>query len=121
MSPDVLAEMNEHVREQLIDLLAPEQVAEIASELDTDDAVAIIEDMEADEQQAVLQAMEPEDRAAIEDALSFPDESAGRLIQREFVPVPKHVPVGAVTDRLREDQYLQPGRASRRGRRWQGG
>src|SRR3546814_4908214 len=46
MSPDVLAEMNEHVREQLIDLLAPEQVAEIASELDTDDAVAIIEDME---------------------------------------------------------------------------
>src|SRR3546814_9200136 len=58
----------------LIDLLAPEQVAELASELDTDDAVAIIEDMEEDEQQAVLQAMEPEDRAAIEDALSFRSE-----------------------------------------------
>src|SRR3546814_17413134 len=71
----------------LIDLLAPEQVAELASELDTDDAVAIIEDMEEDEQQAVLQAMEPEDRAAIEDALSFPAESAGRLMQRDLVAV----------------------------------
>lgn len=106
VSPDVLAEMNDHVREQLIDLLAPEQVAEIASELDTDDAVAIIEDMEADDQQAVLQAMEPEDRAAIEDALSFPEETAGRLMQREYVAVPEHVTVGDVIDRLREDVEL---------------
>ena len=106
VSPDVLAEMNDHVRERLIDLLAPEQVAEIASELDTDDAVAIIEDMEEDEQQAVLQAMEPEDRAAIEDALSYPEETAGRLMQREYVAVPEHVTVGDVIDRLREDADL---------------
>ena len=106
LSPDVLAEMNEHVRERLIDLLAPEQVAEIAAELDTDDAVAIIEDMEADDRQAVLQAMEPEDRAAIEDALSFPEETAGRLMQREYVAVPEHVTVGDVIDRLREDGEL---------------
>ncbi len=106
LSPDVLAEMNEHVRERLIDLLAPEQVAEIASELDTDDAVAIIEDMEADEQQAVLDALDPEDRAAIEDALSFPEETAGRLMQRDLVAVPEHVTVGDVIDRLREDGDL---------------
>src|SRR3546814_5374475 len=93
LSADVLAEMNDYVREELIDLLAPEQVAELASELDTDDAVAIIEDMEADEQQAVLDAMEPEDRAAIEDALSFPEASAGRLMQRALVAVPEHVTV----------------------------
>ena len=103
LSADVLAEMNDYVREELIDLLAPEQVAELAAELDTDDAVAIIEDMEADEQQAVLDAMEPEDRAAIEDALSFPEESAGRLMQRDLVAVPEHVTVGDVIDRLRED------------------
>jgi len=103
LSADVLAEMNDYVREGLIDLLAPEQVAELASELDTDDAVAIIEDLEEDEQQAVLEAMEPEDRAAIEDALSFPEESAGRLMQREYVAVPEHVTVGDVIDRLRED------------------
>lgn len=106
LSADVLAEMNDYVREELIDLLAPEQVAELASELDTDDAVAIIEDMEEDEQQAVLEAMEPEDRAAIEDALSFPEETAGRLMQREFVAVPEHVTVGDVIDRLREDTDL---------------
>ncbi len=106
LSADVLAEMNDYVREELIDLLAPEQVAELASELDTDDAVAIIEDMEADEQQAVLDAMEPEDRAAIEDALSFPEESAGRLMQRDLVAVPEHVTVGDVIDRLREDTEL---------------
>ena len=106
LSADVLAEMNDYVREELIDLLAPEQVAELASELDTDDAVAIIEDMEADEQQAVLEAMEPEDRAAIEDALSFPEESAGRLMQRDLVAVPEHVTVGDVIDRLREDTDL---------------
>ncbi len=106
LSADVLAEMNDYVREELIDLLAPEQVAELASELDTDDAVAIIEDMEADEQQAVLDAMEPEDRAAIEDALSFPEESAGRLMQRDLVAVPEHVTVGDVIDRLREDAEL---------------
>ncbi|WP_188236938.1 magnesium transporter [Sphingopyxis sp. LK2115] len=106
LSADVLAEMNDYVREELIGLLAPEQVAELASELDTDDAVAIIEDMEADEQQAVLDAMEPEDRAAIEDALSFPEESAGRLMQRDLVAVPEHVTVGDVIDRLREDAEL---------------
>ncbi|MBJ7500400.1 MAG: magnesium transporter, partial [Sphingopyxis sp.] len=106
LSADVLAEMNDYVREELIDLLAPEQVAELASELDTDDAVAIIEDMEEDEQQAVLQAMEPEDRAAIEDALSFPEESAGRLMQRDLVAVPEHVTVGDVIDRLREGTDL---------------
>ncbi|WP_033073076.1 magnesium transporter [Sphingopyxis sp. MWB1] len=103
LSADVLAEMNDYVREELLDLLAPEQVAELAAELDTDDAVAIIEDMEVDEQQAVLRAMEPEDRAAIENALSFPEETAGRMMQREYVAVPEHVTVGDVIDRLRED------------------
>lgn len=106
LSADVLAEMNEYVREELIDLLDAEQVASFASELDTDDAVAIIEDMEADEQQAVLDALDPQDRAAIEDALSFPEESAGRLMQRDLVAVPEHVSVGDVIDMLREDRDL---------------
>ena len=69
---DVLAEMNEHVREELIDALEPHQVADIAGELETDDAVAIIEDLEEDEQRAVLRALDPDDRAAIEEALTYP-------------------------------------------------
>jgi magnesium transporter len=106
VSADVLAEMNDYVRDDLVELLAPEQLAEIASELDTDDAVAIIEDLEAEDQQAVLDAMEPQDRAAIEDALSYPEESAGRLMQRDMVAVAQHVTVGDVIDQLREDGDL---------------
>ena len=57
ISPDVLAEMNDYVREGLIDEMEPQQVADIAGQLDTDDAVALIEDLDADDQQAVLRAM----------------------------------------------------------------
>jgi magnesium transporter len=106
LDADVIAEMNDFVREALIDRLAPQQVADIAAELDTDDAVAIIEDMEAEDQQAVLRALAPDDRAAIEEALSFPEESAGRLMQRELIAVPEHWSVGQVIDYLRENQEL---------------
>src|SRR3546814_5974824 len=78
----------------------------IASELDTDDAVAIIEDLDADDQREVLRAMEPDDRAAIEEALSYPEESAGRLMQRELIAVPEHWTVGDVIDYLRADDAL---------------
>lgn len=103
---DVFAEMNDYVREDLIDELDASQVADIASELDTDDAVAIIEDMEPAEQREVLRAMEPDDRAAIEEALSYPEESAGRLMQRELIAVPEHWSVGDVIDYLRGNDDL---------------
>ncbi len=103
---DVIAEMNDYVREELIDTLDAAQVAHIAGELDTDDAVAIIEDMEEDDQRAVLRALAPDDRAAIEEALSYPEESAGRLMQRELIAVPEHLNVGQVIDYLRENQDL---------------
>ncbi|KQM64222.1 magnesium transporter [Sphingomonas sp. Leaf17] len=103
---DVFAEMNDYVRETLIDALEPHEVADIASELDTDDAVAIIEDMDEDEQRAVLRALDPDDRAAIEEALSYPEESAGRLMQRELIAVPEHWTVGDAIDFLRGHEEL---------------
>jgi len=103
---DVLAEMNEHVRETLLDALGPDELAKIAGELETDDAVAIIEDLKEDEQRAVLRAMEPDDRAAIEEALTYPEESAGRLMQRELIAVPEHWNVGQVIDYLRSTSDL---------------
>ncbi len=103
---DVLAEMNEWVRDELIDALAPHEVAELATQLDTDDAVAIIEEMEEEDQRAVLRAMEPDDRAAIEEALSYPEESAGRLMQRDLIAVPEHWTVGHVLDYLRSNEDL---------------
>ena len=99
---EVLSELNDYVRDDLIGDLAPEQVAGFAAELDTDDAVAMIEDMDDADQQAVLDALDPEDRAAIESALSYPEESAGRLMQRDLVAVPEHMTVGQVIDYLRD-------------------
>lgn len=106
LDADVFAEMNDYVREDLIDALDPHQVADIAAELDTDDAVAIIEDMEEEDQRAVLRALDPDDRAAIEEALSYPEESAGRLMQRELIAVPEHWTVGDVLDYLRGNEDL---------------
>ncbi|MDP9162666.1 MAG: magnesium transporter [Pseudomonadota bacterium] len=103
---DVIAELNDHVRELLIDEMEPQQVADLAGQLDTDDAVAILEDLEDDEQRAVLRAMEPDDRAAIEEALSYPEESAGRLMQRDLIAVPQHWTVGQVIDYLRSGDEL---------------
>ncbi|MEG3147812.1 magnesium transporter [Sphingomonas sp. RT2P30] len=103
---DVFAEMNDYVREDLIDALDPHQVADIAAELDTDDAVAIIEDMDAADQREVLRALDPDDRAAIEEALSYPEESAGRLMQRELIAVPEHWSVGDAIDYLRGHEEL---------------
>jgi magnesium transporter len=106
VSPDVLAELNEYVREDLLDELEPQQVADIAGQLDTDDAVALIEDLDRDEQQAVLERMEPDDRAAVEEALSYPEESAGRLMQRDLCAVPEHWKVGQVIDYVRSTEDL---------------
>jgi magnesium transporter len=106
VSPDVLAELNDYVREDLLDELEPQQVADIAAQLETDDAVALIEDLDRDEQQAVLERMEPDDRAAVEEALSYPEESAGRLMQRDLCAVPEHWNVGQVIDYLRSTRDL---------------
>jgi len=106
MSADVLAEVNDWVREDIIDALPAALVADLAGQLDTDDAVAIIEDMEEEDQQAVLAELDPEDRAVIEDALSYPEESAGRIMQRELVAVPEHMTVGHLIDYLRDHQDL---------------
>ena len=101
LDADVFAEMNEWVKSELLDLLDAGQVAEIAQALDTDDAVAIIEDMDSDDARDVLRAMDPEDRAAIEEALSYPEDSAGRLMQRDLVAVPEHFSIGQTVAFLR--------------------
>ena len=106
MGSEVFAELNDHVRELLVEALPAGEVADIAEQLDTDDAVAMLEDLDEDDQQAVLAEMEPEDRAAIEAALSYPEESAGRLMSRDFVAVPEHMTVGDLIDFLREGRDL---------------
>jgi magnesium transporter len=106
MTHEVIAELNDYVRDDMIEALPPGAVADIAEQLDTDDAVQLIEDLEPEDQAAILAEMEPEDRAAIETALSYPEESAGRLMQRELVAVPEHLTVGGLIDYLREHDEL---------------
>jgi len=106
LTHEVIAELNDYVREDMIEALPPEAVADIAEQLDTDDAVQLIEDLEPEDQAAILAEMEPEDRAAIETALSYPEESAGRLMQRELVAVPEHLTVGDLIDYLRDHDEL---------------
>ncbi len=106
MGVEVIAELNDHVRELFVEDLPAETVADIAELLDTDDAVAMIEDLDELDQQAVLAEMEPEDRAAIESALSYPEESAGRLMSHDFVAFPEHGTVGDVIDYLRDGREL---------------
>lgn len=106
MGSEVFAELNDHVRELLVESLPAGTVADIAEQLDTDDAVAMLEDLDEHDQLAVLAEMEPEDRAAIETALSYPEESAGRLMSRDCVAVPEHMSVGDLIDFLREGHDL---------------
>jgi magnesium transporter len=104
MSVDVIAELNDYVRELLVEELPPGIVADIAEQLETDDAVAMLEDLDREDQQAILAELDPEDRAAIETALAYPEESAGRLMSREFVAVGEHMTVGDLIDFLRDSR-----------------
>eukprot|EP00913_Durusdinium_trenchii_P015390 g14451.t1 len=106
MNSDVVAELNDHVREDMMEALAPEAVATIVEQLETDDAVQLIEDLDEDDQQAILAEVDSEDRAAIESALSYPEETAGRLMNRHLVAVPEHMNVGDLIDYMRREGDL---------------
>jgi magnesium transporter len=103
---DVLSELDETIREEVIERLPPEVVAEAVRDLETDDVVDILEDLEAPAQGKILDALELVDRVAVEQAMSFPEGSAGRLMQREAVVVPEHWTVGDAIDYLRKATQL---------------
>ena len=106
-------EVGDLLRLHLVDQVLADIVVELGEHVRADDprqrldqVSALIEDLDEDEQQAVLEKMEPDDRAAVEEALSFPEESAGRLMQRDLCAVPEHWKVGQVIDYLRSEDDL---------------
>ncbi|MCB6179656.1 magnesium transporter [Rhodobacter sp. Har01] len=103
---DVLSEIDDSIREEVIESLPDEVVAEAVRELESDDLVDILEDLEAPAQEKILDALEDADRVAVEQALSYPEGSAGRLMQRETVVAPEHWTVGEATDFLRGAEWL---------------
>ena len=103
---DVLSELDWGLREEVIALLPDDVLADAVRDLDSDDVVDLVEDMADAQMEAILEVLAPSDRVAVEQALSFPEESAGRLMQREVVHAPEHWTVGEMID------YLRAGKAS---------
>ena len=103
---DILSELEEGVREEVIALLRPDVLADAVRELDSDDVVDLLEDLDEPQQEAILGALEEPDRVAVEQALTYPEYSAGRLMQREVVAAPEHWTVGDAIDFLRSHEDL---------------
>jgi magnesium transporter len=104
--PDVLAELEPEVRDQIVEQLSNTQIAEAVRELETDDAVYLLENMEREDKEEVLAQLPADERTAIEKSLTYPEESAGRLMQVELIAVPPTWTVGQVIDHMRESDDL---------------
>ena len=98
---EILSELDEAIREDVISILTPQVLNQAVREMDSDDVVDLIEDLEGAQQATILGALEDSDRAAVQQSLSYPEYSAGRLMQREVVMAPEHWNVGQAIDHLR--------------------
>ena len=103
---EILSELDESIREEVIAALPRDVLAFAVRELDSDDVVDILEDLQEPQQEIILRALEDSDRAAVEQSLTYPEYSAGRLMQREVVTAPEHWTVGEAIDYLRGDVEL---------------
>ena len=105
LPPDLLAEtlpeLDDGVREDVLEMVEPGALAEALQELDSDDATGIVEDLEDEQRRAVLAAMPDAERAGIESALSYEEDTAGRLMQREVLAAPPFWSVGDAIDHMR--------------------
>jgi magnesium transporter len=105
-NPEILLELDEAVRDEIIDVLGYRDLTAAILELDSDDAVYLVDQLDEDERRLVLDALPAHDRKVIEQGLSFPEWSAGRLMQRELVAVPSYWTVGETIDYLRSNARL---------------
>ena len=103
---DILSEIDEHIREEVIAELKPDVLAEAVRDLESDDVVDIVEDLEEEQKETILKALDEGDRVAVQSLLSYPERSAGRLMQREVVMAPEHWSVGVAIDFLRNEANL---------------
>ena len=119
-----LNEVDDAVREEILEELEPETVAEGVRELESDDAVELLEGLDEEDQEEILEKLPPRERDALERSLDYPEDSAGRRMQTEFITVPPDWTVGQAIDYMRETPDL-PDRfyeiyAVDAARRWQG-
>ncbi len=101
-----LTEVDEAIRLDIVDNLPNEQIAQAVQELDSDDAVYILEDLDQEDQDEILAQLPFTERIRLRRSLDYPEESAGRRMQTEFVAVPPFWTVGQTIDYMREDKNL---------------
>src|SRR5829696_6947721 len=101
-----LNEVDDTVREEILEELPPETVAEGVRELDSDDAIELLEDLPEESQEEILEKIPPSERAEIERGLLYPENSAGRRMQTDFIAVPPDWTVGQTIDYMRETPDL---------------
>lgn len=101
-----LTEVDESVRLELLELLPNADVARGVAELDSDDAVYILEDLDAPDREEILSKLPAFERLSLKRSLDFPEESAGRRMQTEFIAIPPFWTVGQTIDYLRADNEL---------------
>jgi magnesium transporter len=99
--PEILTHLAETVRAEILDLLGPKNAGEAIAQLETDDAIEVLQDLDPGEQMALLATLPMPERAAVEQGLAYPEDSAGRLMQRELVAIPEFWTVGQTIDFLR--------------------
>ncbi len=103
---EILSEIDESIRDEVVEQLPKEVLAEAVREMDSDDVVDLIEDLDEPGREEILAALDESDRVAVEQSLTYPEYSAGRLMQSEVVTAPEHWTVGETIDFLRNEEWL---------------
>ena len=107
-NPEILTYLNDSLKDEIIELLDIRQLATNSKTLDIDDAVDLVEDFEESDQTTFLENIEENERRLIEEGLNYPEDSAGRLMQRNFVSVDNLWNVGQAIDYLRNNKSILP-------------
>jgi len=106
INPEIFVELNESIQSEVLQLLSIDSIIKIIKRLESDNAIKILENLEKDTKEKVLDKLPPKDKFLLEEGLSYPEDSAARIMQREFTAVPSDWTVGQTIDYLREDKDL---------------
>ena len=106
IDPEVFIELNESIQTEITKYLSAESIVSILKNLESDDAIAILENVDEKDKNLILDSLPPKDRFALLESLSYPEDTAARIMQREFTAVPSNWSVGQTIDYLRENNNL---------------
>ncbi len=106
IDPEVFVELNESIQSEIIRYLSNDSIVYILKNLESDDAIKILENLEEKNKNDILSSLPPKDRFVLLESLSYPEDSAARIMQREFTAIPSNWSVGQTIDYLRENKDL---------------